>query len=63
MSQKLSIQDYYYQQKRIAETYDVNDHHAGCYISHYPDEDLCGKCKHANRCVEIHRQEKQRGYA
>ena len=58
MSQKLSIQDYYYQQKRIAETYDVNDHHAGCYVSHYPDERVCGRCAHLKKCLEIWNKER-----
>lgn len=63
MSQKLSIQDYYYQQKRIAETYNVNDHHAGCYISHYPDERVCARCIHVKKCMKIRQQEKDKGYA
>ena len=63
MSQKLSIQEYYYQQKRIAETYDVNDHHAGCYISHYPDERVCARCAHLKKCIEIWNKDRNNGHA
>ena len=63
MSEKLSIQDYYYQQKRIAETYNISDSHAGCYITHYPNINLCGMCKKAELCRGIHKQEKEHGYA
>lgn len=63
MANKLSIQEYYYQQRRIAETYGIHDNHAGCYIAHYPNEDLCGQCKHVKSCMKIRQQENDKGYA
>ena len=57
MANKLSIQEYYYQQRRIAETYGVSDNLAGCYVCRYPDEDLCGQCKCLKTCIKIFEQE------
>ena len=53
MANKLSIQEYYYQQRRIAETYGVSDNHAGCYVCKYPGHAVCFKCRDAEKCQEI----------
>ena len=58
MSEKTSIQDYYYNQRRIAERYGVTDNHAGCYVTHYYSE-ICTKCKHSGKCYNIHEEEKR----
>ena len=65
MSQKLSIQDYYYQQKRIAETEGISENHAGCFITYYPNLDLCGKCPRCGGCGLIfkHEQDREKSHA
>lgn len=63
MANKLSIQEYYYQQRRIADTYGVSDNLAGCYVCRYPNEDLCGQCKYVKNCMKIRQQEIDKGYA
>ena len=58
MAEKMSIQDYYYQQRRIANAYDISDNQAGCYVTHYPDEQLCGECKYLKSCISIYNEER-----
>ena len=60
MTNKLSIQDYYYQQRRVADTYDISDSHAGCYITHFPSSKICGRCNHAHKCKEISAKESKK---
>lgn len=53
MAKNISIPDYYSEQNRIANTYNVTDNLAGCYICNFPDHRLCTKCLHAEKCENI----------
>lgn len=57
MTKDISIPEYYIQQRKIAETYDISDSHAGCYITHYPSSRVCARCNHAFKCEEIFEKE------
>lgn len=57
MSKDISTPDYYYLQTRVACKYDISDNHAGCYIMHYPQSDICARCKIAQKCKEIFEKE------
>lgn len=59
MSEKMSMPDYYYNQRRIAEKYGIADHHAGCYIYHRAEERVCVKCPYKQKCREILEEEEK----
>lgn len=61
MQRNISTPDYYANQRKIADTYGVNDNLAGCHVCHYPDSDLCGRCKKVKICQGIYEQEKAAG--
>lgn len=59
MSKDISIPDYYTNQRRLADTYGIADHHAGCYIYHFPGSQVCVKCPYNKKCTEILEKEKK----
>ena len=57
MNKDISISEYYAEQRRIADTYDISDNHAGCYVCKFPTPWLCAQCPRGEECEEIFKKE------
>lgn len=53
MNRQLSMPEYYKLQGMLAERHNIEEFHAGCYITHYPDNNLCNRCTRLKQCEQI----------